>query len=355
MNGRQWMATCSVAMLGASATAFAAGTAESTTISGKMFADLSNVDLENNGMDSAANGTGIDVKRFYLGVTHAFDDIWSANVTADFNYVGNDSETQIFVKKAYLQAKLSDSFIGRLGSADLPWIPFVEDIYGYRWVENVIVDRLKFGTSADWGVHAGGKVADGRFGYAASVVNGAGYKNPSRSDSMDFEGRLSFMPVAGLTLAVGGYDGKLGKDVAGAAPTQHTASRLDALVAYVAGPLRIGAEYFQAKDWNQVMTSATDKADGYSGFVSYNFSPEWGALARGDWAKPSKTLAPGLKDEYFNIGLVSHPRKNVDLALVYKHDETDGRGIVATSNGTIGATGGTGRYDEFGVWAQVAF
>lgn len=355
MNGRQWVAACGVLMLGAGTGAMAAGVTESTTISGKMFADLSNVDLKNNGVESSSNGTGIDVKRFYLGVTHTFDDIWSANVTTDFNYVANDSETQVYIKKAYLQAKLSDAFVARLGSADLPWVPFVEDIYGYRWVENVLIDRLKFGTSADWGVHAGGKMGDGHFAYAASVINGAGYKNPSRSDSMDFEGRVSFMPLDGLTLAVGGYNGKLGKDVAGAAPTLHTASRVDALVAYVSGPLRVGAEYFDAKDWNQVTTAATDKADGYSVFASYNFTPMWGAFARGDWAKTSKTLAPSLKDKYYNVGLAAHPRKNVDLAFVYKHDETDGRGVVATSNGSIGAAAGTGKYDEFGVWAQVAF
>ncbi len=66
---------------------------ESTVITGKMFADFSNIDLKNDGVESTANGTGIDVKRFYLGATHNFDDIWSVNVTTDFNYVANDSET----------------------------------------------------------------------------------------------------------------------------------------------------------------------------------------------------------------------------------------------------------------------
>src|SRR6478752_6407292 len=80
---------------------------ESTIVAGRMFADFSNIDLKNDGVESTANGTGIDVKRFYLAVTHNFDDIWSVNITTDFNYIANDSETQVFVKKAYLQAKLS--------------------------------------------------------------------------------------------------------------------------------------------------------------------------------------------------------------------------------------------------------
>lgn len=328
---------------------------ESTIIAGRMFADFSNIDLKNDGVESAANGTGIDVKRFYLAVTHNFDDIWSVNVTSDFNYVANDGETQLFIKKAYLQAKLSEAFTARLGSADLPWIPFVEDLYGYRWVENVITDRLKFGTSADWGVNVNGKAADGMLNYSASVVNGAGYKNPTRSDSMDFEARVGFVPVAGLTLAVGGYSGKLGKDINNSTtPTQHTAERLDALVAYVNGPLRAGAEYFEAKNWNNVTTATTDKADGESVWASYNFTDMWGVFGRYDNAKTSKDLLPNLKDKYINVGLVNHPRKNIDLALVYKNDKVDGGGVVATSNGNIGGVR-DGKYDEVGVWAQVQF
>jgi hypothetical protein len=329
---------------------------ESTTVSGKGFIDLTNYDLRNDGVDSATNGFGLDVKRFYLGVTHNFDDTWSANITTDFNYVGNDNETQLFVKKAYLQAKLSDAFVARAGSADLPWVPFVEDLYGYRFVENVMVDRLKFGTSADWGVHVGGKVAEGRFSYAASVINGAGYKNPTRSNSVDFEGRLAFQPVKGFTIAVGGYSGKLGKDIEGSpTPTQHTAEREDALVAYVNNGLRLGGEYFQATDWNQVIAPVKDKADGFSVWGSYDFTAKWGVFARYDDAKPGKDLLPDLEDKYFNVGVVAHPRKNIDVAFVYKNEKVDGGGTVATSNGTIGGVLDEGKYDEVGVWAQVAF
>ena len=345
---------CTATLLAAlaAAPALAAGE-EFTTISGKMFVDLTHIDLTNDGVDSTANGTGLDVKRFYLGVTHNFDDIWSANITTDFNYVSNDSETQVFIKKAYLQAKLSDAFIARAGSADLPWVPFVEDLYGYRYVENVIIDRLKFGTSADWGVHAGGKVADGMMNYAVSVVNGAGYKNPTRTKSMDLEGRVGFVPVAGLTLAVGGYDGKLGKDVTGT-QTQHTAQRYDALAAYVNEGLRLGIELFEAKNWNQVTTVAEDKADGGSIWASYNFNPQWGVFGRADEAKTSKDLSSNLKDRYFDVGLASHPRKNIDVAFVYKYEKVDGGGTVSTSNGTIGGLN-EGKYKEFGVWGQVQF
>jgi len=326
----------------------------STTVGGKSYIDLTNINQQSDGTKTAASGTGVDVKRFYLIFTHDFDKTWSVTATTDFNYTSGTGQTQLYIKKAYLQARIADAFVARLGSADMPWIPFVEDLYGYRFVENTLIDRLKFGNSADWGLHAVGKLLDGRLNYAASVVNGNGYKNPTRSQSMDFEGRLAYAPVPGLTIAAGVYSGKLGKDVAGAAQSvQHTANRFDALVAYVNSDLRVGAEYFSATDWNQVTAAPADKSAGYSVWASYDFQGNYSVFARGDQSKPKQDLNPGLKDTYYNAGLAYHPRKNVDLALAYKHDKVE-NGSWNTTNGTIGGVP-DGKYDEVGVWAQVAF
>ena len=125
-----------------------------TKVSGKMFIDFTNINQHNSDTGKTdASGTGLDVKRFYLSVDHQFNDVWSADLTTDFNYVSNDGETNLFVKKAYVQAKFDQAAVFRAGSADMPWIPFVENYYGYRYVESTLVDRLKFGNSADWGLH----------------------------------------------------------------------------------------------------------------------------------------------------------------------------------------------------------
>ncbi|HEY4368834.1 MAG TPA: hypothetical protein VGN07_16485 [Steroidobacteraceae bacterium] len=330
----------------------AADITDNTSVSGKSFIDFSNIDQQSNGAKTDASGTGLDVKRFYVGIDHTFDETWSANVTTDFNYVSNDSESQVYIKKAYLQAKINDALFVRAGSADLPWVPFVENLYGYRYVENVMIDHLKFGTSADWGLHAGGKFSDGLVSYAVSAVNGAGYKNTSRSKSMDFEGRISVVPLEGFTVAAGFYNGKLGQEKE-TVDAINTAKRWDVLAAYVNSKVRVGAEYFEAKDWKQVLTSATDKADGYSLWASYNFTDDIAAFARYDNSDPSKDLAPDLNDKYFNVGVAYKPRKNIDLALVYKQDKVE-NGTFATSNGTIGGSV-DGKYNEAGVWAQVSF
>jgi hypothetical protein len=315
-----------------------------TQLNGKMFFDLTNIDQENNGDKTSASGTGFDVKRFYLSVTHQFDPTWSANLTTDFQYSSSlDSAADIYVKKAYLQGKFSDGFIARAGSADLPWIPFAENYYGFRYVENTLTDRLKFGTSADWGLHAGGDLAGKKLNYAVSVVNGAGYKNPTRSNSMDIEGRMGFVPMEGMVVAVGAYSGKLGKDTE-TVDALHTAQRGDVMVAYVKGGFRIGGEYFNASNWNNVLTAASDKADGYSLWGSFGLgSGGITAFARYDRSNLSKDLDPSLTDTYYNLGVEFPLRKGIKLAAAYKHDQRKDDTSVDLKT------------QELGVWGEVAF
>jgi hypothetical protein len=323
--------------------------AEDTSVNGRMYYDITNITQKTNGGRDAPPGTGFDVKRFYVGVDHKFNDVFSANITTDFNYVANDSETQVYVKKAYLQAKLNDALVIRVGSTDLPWVPFAEDLYGYRYVENTLIDRTKYGTSADWGVHASGKFGpNGMFNYAVAAIDGAGYKAPLRSKSVDFEGRVS-AKVSDFTFGLGGYTGKLGKETQGVT-TFHTAERVNAIAVYNKGPIRLGGEYFAAKNWNNVLTTAEDKSDGYSLFGSYALNDKFGLFGRYDRVKPNKDTKPSLKDDYFNVGLSYSPAKIVDFALVYKRDQAD-NGVISTSNGNIGGSS-KGTYDEVGLWGQ---
>jgi hypothetical protein len=313
-----------------------------TGLSGKLYFDVTNIDQTSNGGKTDASGTGFDVKRFYLSVNHKFDDTWSANLTTDFQYSSAVGATELFVKKAYLQGKFSDALTARIGSADMPWIPFAENYYGFRYVENTLTDRLKYGTSADWGVHAAGNLADGRFNYAASVVNGAGYKNPGRGKGVDFEGRIGFAPVDGMVIAVGGYSGKLGKETENT-DALHTATRGDLMVAYMNDRFRVGAEYFQASNWGQVLNPLSDKASGYSLWGSVGLGSKATLFARYDQADLSKDLDPSLKDTYFNLGVEFPVRKGIKLAAAYKQDHK--RDDLATDIKTR----------EIGMWGEVAF
>lgn len=387
------------AALGAEGVETALADVPMPTIGGKIFADLTNIDQQNNGTDTSNSGTGVDVKRFYIIVNEKFDDMWSAKLESDATYNSVTASTctgtgatlkcttgttaqqvDVYMKNAYLQMTLDPAFWVKLGEADNPWIPFVEGVYNHRYVENVLVDRLKFASSADWGLSAGGDLLGKTLSYQVSVVNGNGYKNPTRSKTMDVEGRVSCQPIRGVILAIGGYEGKLGQDkyandvtIAGVSvpQTYRTASRADALVAYVGDGLRAGVEYFSANDWtngisglsdvNEYTSSGasnpSDKADGESVFVSYDFTPMFGAFGRYDNAKLSKDLAPDLKDEYFDVGVEAHPIKNVDVAFAYKHEKMDGGPAAesfATANGAA-INEANGKYDEVGIWTRVSF
>jgi hypothetical protein len=371
---------------------------DSTQLSGRMYFNFSNINqkigggkpLERNGV---TNGTGFNIKRFYFGVDHTFDKTFSANLTMDvanvvgrtanqnFNNLASVGDAQLvgrgfYIKKAYLQAKINPMLIIRAGSADAPWIPYVEGIYGYRHIENTISDRLGFGTSADWGVHVLGDFADGLVSYQLSAVDGAGYRNVKVTKSVDFEGRVSFA-YKGVVGAVGGYVGKLGKDTQNLS-TPHSASRLNALLGYKDKRFTVGGEYFYTKDWSNnglefITANASGKTYGWSIFGSAVVIPQVSVFARYDWAKPNyhlqnvSSVGVAHRDEYFNVGVQYSPAKIVDLALVYKHERVRG-GALSTTNGVLGLSSGSvstdqgtifgpanGSYDEVGLFGQFRF
>ena len=372
--------------------------ADKTQVGSVVFMDASGISQKSNGKNVTPSGTALDLKRAYLTFDHQFNDVYSANITTDFQYIralngvgsvagaapavtttsGATATNELFIKKAYLQAKYFPWFTVRLGGSDMPWIPFAEGVEGNRYVENVLIDRTKFGNSTDWGLHVLGTLApllDPKTGpvvsYQVSVVDGAGFRTPPgtnsapRTNSLDVEGRLS-AKWYDVTAAIGGYHGELGTDAgfqfnagSNAPLVRREATRFNALLVYNNGVVKLGAEYFHASNFSAAaLTNATvgDKADGYSVFGGYTFSPEWSVFGRYDDVKPNKTTVSAKKDNYFNLGIQYEPTKIVDLSLVYKRDKVD-NGTFSTSNGTIGGISNTtgGTYDEFGLFGQFRF
>lgn len=335
--------TAAATAIAIGATSLAAQAAD-TKVGGKMYFDLTDKTEKIGGGKTDNSGYGVDVPRFYLAVDSKFDDTWSANLTTDFNYSSTDGKSQLFVKKAYIQAAIAPLFKVRAGSADMPWIPLVEDQYGYRYVEQTTTDRQKFGNSADWGLHALG--ANEFVNYGLSVVNGAGYSNvSSRSKRMDIEGRVGVTPIAGLMVAAGVYNGALGNEKESVA-AENTATRYNGMVSYVGNGLRVGGEYFQAKNFNKtaIITGPEDKATGYSTWASYDITDIIAVFARYDQTKPSKDLAPDTKLKYANAGVQYIAAKGVKIAAVYKYQKLD-TGVDATEK----------KSNEFGVFGEFKF
>ena len=346
---------------------------DGTKVSATVFTDLSN--FNQTPTPNKVNGTGVDIKRAYLIIDHQFSPIYSANLTIDFAPNGIILNGGTFgsgtlmgseaIKYAYVQAKYADEFILQGGAEKTPWIPFVEDLYGYRYIDKVMIDQNKFGNSSDWGVNAHGDLGKGLFDYSVSVVDGAGYKNPTRSQQMDVEARANFN-WHGFVLAGGGYWGKLGNDIQTAPPTAppapQTATRYDVLLAYTNSQIRAGVEYFNATDWKVVPKLTPDQAQGWSVFGSYNVTPQWAVFGRYDGLDPSMKLARMERYNYYNIGVSYEPVKTVDIALVYKHEDiahapsggySDGTTVLApNSNGVLRTSGG---FNEVGIYTQFKF
>ena len=326
---------------------------EDTKISGRIYYNFSQITRYSDG-EKTEKGSGFAIKRVYIGIDHKFNDVFSANITTDIAPVvgpnnGNIVGNGLYVKKAYLEVKMNPAFILRVGAADTPWGPFVENIYGYRHIENTIADRTSFATSSDWGFHLLGTLGDGLISYQASIIDGGGYRQPRFSRSLDFEGRISAQ-YKGFTVGLGGYSGNLAKDVFGT-ETYNKASRLSALLTYQNPIFTVGAEYFHAKNFKQITIPTPDRANGFSLFSSVRPVPKWSLFARYDHIKPSREGLPSETGNYGNIGIQFSPIKIVDLALVYKREKVVG-GSLSTSNGAIGgAIDGT--LDEVGLFGQV--
>lgn len=389
-------------------TGMAADIGANTTVGGQVFADFGHISQQQNGADVAPTGTGFEVKRAYLIVKHQFDPVFSANLTTDAQYVASSAGsgysssstsnsggvTEVFVKLLYLQAKINDALVLHAGSYTSPWTGYVQQLYGYRYVDKTTTDRLGFAVTADWGLNATGAVGGNElFSYSASVVDGGGFKNPTRTRDVDFEAAVGVKPLDWLNIGAGFYSGHLGQVTQTTANyASNTATRWDLAAGVVTSKLRVGAEYFDAKNYKTANASTGvlggpggvvvannvtstdpvgsvtgDEADGFSSWVSYVFAPRWSAFGRYDHVTPSKDVVPGLKDEFYNIGVAYKPTKNVDLALVYKHEKVSG-GSISIGGGdgggsyTIGGTGaaGTGtltagRYEELGLYTQYTF
>lgn len=387
--------------------------ADDAVLSGRIYYDITNLQTKTttyvNGAPTtsatSAKSTGIDVKRFYVGIDKKFSDTWSMSVTTDFEQkatVGrtagalpgsaNASEEVVFVKKAYFQGKFDDALVVKVGASDMPWVPYMEGLYGYRYVEQVAIDRLGLGTSTDWGVHVSGDFGDYNdahpFQYQVSLVNGAGYRDNTRGKQMDIEGRFS-AKFDQWNLALGGYQGKLGSPfVAGCtttapatpaptgcavlvngvyAPALQDAKRIDASVVWVGDRLRIGAEYFNAHNWkvgngignsganfNTTITLAgtqvikTENGRGMSYFGSYRVTPHFTVFGKVDSAHPTSKNAPAARNVYKNLGVEYTAFKNINFSLVWKNTDVK-------SGSAAGLVTGRAKTDEIGLFAQARF
>ena len=349
-------------------------------VSGVLYLDWGYVQKANEASSLKEGSDTMRLQRAYLNFAKKIDDMWSVKVTLDGVgvttqeasidgdevdgdpdalpddnlTVSNSTKANnvMLIKNAYVQGTFDPAFVLKVGAAGMPWTGYVEKYYGMRYVENTLTDRLKYANSADWGAHASGDLGNG-FNYAVAVVNGAGYKNPSRSKGVDVEGRLAWEITPEFAVAVGGYSGYLGQEKQNN-DAEKRYSRGDVMVAYAGPMFRLGGEYFTAKNLGQVQQTAVpavgDKATGWSLWSSVRLAQtangDVSVFGRYDKTDTSKTLNPFREDTYWNVGVEYPVLKNFKLAAVYK--DTDATvGSLASPSQT--------KTKELGIWGDLKF
>ncbi len=231
----------------------------------------------------------------------------TSNVTTS---AGTAGVTEVFIKKLYLQTTISDAFVVHAGSYTSPWAPFVESLYGYRYIEKTQTDRLGYANTADWGLNASGKLGEGLFTYSAPSLMAGDLRTPRAASMSITRGASGVTPVKWLTFGAGFYSGHLGQiNTSNQNFPNNTASRWDLALGVNAAGFRIGGEYFDAKNYksansttgvysasaitsNSITAPLSDKPMATRCGAPSTSTPQWSVFGRYDEAKPSKDGSP---------------------------------------------------------------
>ncbi|GMV37556.1 MAG: hypothetical protein AMXMBFR61_20640 [Fimbriimonadales bacterium] len=234
-----------------------------------------------------------------------------------------DVETKYFFYEV-TDALYRSGFV-RVGQAPQPWVPFQEDLWGYRVQGTVFSDRSGYLSSTDLGLSFGGAIPDGYGTWHAAFVNGEGWKSPERGKHKDFHLRVTAFPFAKSreevkNLFVSGFvsTGAYDDVISGPRDRQRAIVQLGYRKA---GSGYLGAEYLWASDPADKMkarypslgarSGQVSDALGYSLYGVVNLGTfgggadarKWDILARFDHLDPDDEIADNNVERWiFGVG-----------------------------------------------------
>ncbi len=141
--------------------------------------------------------------RFYFTVKgkHLFSEEGKAYIgykfTTDAKDINKKGYYEVFIKYAFLEiGELLPGLKIRLGQLPTPWIGNEEHIWGFRFVDPVMVDKFKYMSSTDRGLGFVYKSPQNFVEVMANIANGEGYHKSERTKHKDGMGRVSIFPLA---------------------------------------------------------------------------------------------------------------------------------------------------------------
>ncbi|PWW14186.1 MULTISPECIES: hypothetical protein [Pseudidiomarina] len=306
-----------------------------TKISGQVFANFSNLQIDDQRNDN--EGWQPDLKRFYIDVEHSFNADWMLKVTTDVQWQRQQDPTDVWFRHAYVQRNWDNGYYLKLGVAELPWIDYVARRVGYRYIDPSINPKNQFAEPTDLGVHVGQKGE--HFSYGVAMVTGAGFKKPKVADQVDIEAAAIWHVTPTFDLAMGWYEGARALDKGSNLDRLHNAQRWNMALSYMKKGMRAGVEYVYNDNWKQVTSATEDASDGWSAWASYAFSAKHSAFVRYDITHPSRRLKPELEQDYLQLGVDWKVMPSLTLAFVAKQSDIADVIIDHSQN-------------EVGVWAM---
>ena len=325
-------------------------------IGGKFFLNATDYKVTKNGVTDVKT-RGVAVDRAYFTAKYYFDKDWMMRITTDMVVDPNlkSKNSNIFLKYAYVEGKLmGDAVVLRLGQSHTPWIDYEQGLWKHRYVSKVLVDTQGYDASSDLGVGLKGKVADGLVGYFVTATNGAGYSNPTTKktagSTVDFDSRVSFYPVKGLTLDFGyrtGYKGTKSL-LAGVTGSNTKSTNYQVMASYGTHDFRVGANYIKSKQKIDNAVANLTKEDAMSLWAWGKFGNGLGAFGRYESTKDklAANATKAQKEVRYVAGLEYSPRKHVSFSLVYDRTKlTNLKNVLGQSE----------KKTQLGVYSQVKF
>ncbi len=241
------------------------------------------------GLSDAAEDSGFDLDRAYLGTSFKYKDDFSGTVVLDFGTAGNSSSFNkvAYLKNAYLTYKSND-FQTSFGLVKTLNFSVQESFWGYRYVAKSYVDEESLASSADMGITASYKFSDA-IKADVQIVNGEGYKLIA-SDDVDnkyaYGVGLTVTPIESLTM-------RLFYDI-NTVEEGEDKTLLSAFVGYKADSFKIGAEYNVCNNYKNVKDA---EVSGFSIYSTVNLNEKFDIYARYDSTEGDGSTAAEAKEE----------------------------------------------------------
>lgn len=265
--------------------------------------------------------------RVYVRADASINDHLGARVTLDADHFKDsavDTKYRLFVKHAYLEWK--DAAPGvkvRAGVIDAPLGPYMDDLWGHRYItDNFTSWAIKLST-ADLGVGAYGKHREGLVDWAAVLVNGEGYSKLEVDAGKQAQARLTVDPLAGgdeMKLPITGF-------------VAYAMNPDDNQELIASGQVGFEMPYLLVSGQVLMKSQADLSGFGYSAIALPRVPKVLSGVFRYDAYDPD-TAVDGDASTQLVVGASHNFAKKVALALTYEHSTTEalpdtpGQGVV---------------------------